>query len=351
MKNINIILIILFFIGVKSTNLISFKLIAVDDCIKEIYISDKIVFNLTRISESDDCNINDKTIYPEYLIHNYEYEYGTNITFKFEDRIRGSGYMNIIAYFNEYIIKASNQKFWKCINCMGENNNYLISSYKPDALSFYLTIPSSSQKLFQFIFNIDNYNEQEFSIFDVNDEYFSFTDKKNFYIDIHDLETEVELINFNDTDNFYITNNKSFPIDINNYKFEVNYINKGEFNGQLKALNFENKEEVLESGFQFKVSNQMGIRYQLDQKEIENKKANVSLRIKAFNYPYQNSPYSKQVAKEEEFNFIINIYGKTDAITEENKYKETDQNKEDTSMFMNQDCVLLVKNRLQTELK
>ena len=259
------------------------------------------------------------------MIKNYEYEFGTEIKFIFQDNISFEGYMIITVYFNEYIIKTSDQKFWKCIDCLGENSNYY---YEFGRLNFYIpgsNIGSEGQN-YIFIFEINDFNETEFSIFDVNNEYFSFTDRTYFNINLYNSEREVELINFNNTDNFYITENNTFPIDLSKYKFQISYINENEFKGQLKALDFENEEIKLNNNSQFKVSNNMGIRYYLDEKEIEEKEVNISLRIKAFNYPYLDSPYSKQVANETEFYFIIKLYENTEQISEENTEENTDEN-------------------------
>ena len=230
-KNINIFLILLLFIGVNLINLISFEFKDVDDCIREVSISNKIIFenNLTE------CSANNKNIYPQFFIKNYEYEFNTEIKFIFQDIDNSCGAMNIIVYFNEYIIKVTDQKFWKCINCTkNSDGNYIIEDNR---LNFYeknnYTL-NISKPLFNFTFTISN-NYTEFYIFEVNSAYFSFTDKKYFNIYLYNSSNVVELINFNNTDNFYITENNTLSIDINKYKFQINYINENGFKGKLKA--------------------------------------------------------------------------------------------------------------------
>ena len=67
-------------------NLISFEFIEVDDCIREIYISNQKVFVYEDLSFLKICDAS-LNIYPKFLIKNYEYEFGTEIKFIFQDSI------------------------------------------------------------------------------------------------------------------------------------------------------------------------------------------------------------------------------------------------------------------------
>ena len=119
--------------GINLTNYISLKIKAVDDCVRYINISNQIVFNFSEQNEQCDLSYNyspydanNWKIYApdDFLIKDYEYEFKTGIEITFEDWLNGQGFMSIDVYFNEYLIKSTDQIFWECRNCYNNENEY-----------------------------------------------------------------------------------------------------------------------------------------------------------------------------------------------------------------------------------
>ena len=303
---INFIFYILF-IKAKLDNYLSLKFHMVDDCIRNIDLSGTTIFDFTP-EDISKCDFAYQNIYPEFFTKNLKYEYGNLITFKFQDSCHFDGFMNISVYFNEYIITIHDQRFWKCLDCISDDKNYV---YENGRLNFYSGKGNgeTNEKIYTFIFQInkieDLYNGGEKGPFKVNNEYYDFNDKKIFYLQIYYLDNELELINFNTPDNFHIKDNSTFPVEFSDYIFNVKYINN-DFSGTLSALNLSNYKIDLNNDCYFKISNEMGIKYKLTNEEINNKAVNVSLKITAYNGIYN------QVAKETEFYFIITVYGAPD---------------------------------------
>ena len=295
------------FIKAKLDNYISLQFHMIDDCIREIDVSGTTIYAFTP-EELSKCDFAYQSNYPEFFTKNLKYEYGSLITFIFQDSCHYDGFMNITVYFNEYIITIHDQRFWECIDCDSYNKNYV---YENGRLNFYSGRGNGDkfEKNYTFIFQINNiqelYNGGEKGHFKVNNEYYAFNDKKTFYLQIHYLDNELELINFNTPDNFHIKDNSTFPVEFSDYIFNVKYINN-DFSGTLSALSLSNDKIDLNNDYNFKISNEMGIKYKLTNEEKNNRAVNVSLKITAYN---ENN---EQVAKETEFYFIITVYGEPD---------------------------------------
>lgn len=121
-KNILSILFLLF-IPVKLGNYyISLEFNDVDDCVHSIEISNNTIweFNDPTIDLCDYEYRN--TSHPKFFVKNYKLDLNVEILFKFQDSTHYAGFMDINVYFNEYIIKISDQKFWKCSDCGGKDN-------------------------------------------------------------------------------------------------------------------------------------------------------------------------------------------------------------------------------------
>ena len=114
---------------VNLANYISLELKEVDDCVRLVNISNKIVFSFTPQNTDEHCDCswqkrgpcdaNNWAAYApdDFLIKDYEYEFMTGIEITFEDWNRLNGYMAIDIHLNEYTIKFSDQAFWECKNC------------------------------------------------------------------------------------------------------------------------------------------------------------------------------------------------------------------------------------------
>ena len=84
--------------------------------------------------------------------------------------------------------------------------------------------------LFHCYFQINSYDNVYKGNFEVNNTFYSLNDKKYFYYRIPYTQNELELINFNSIENFYVTDNKTLLIDCTKYFFKIVYINPNEFN-------------------------------------------------------------------------------------------------------------------------
>ena len=106
---------------INLTNYISLKIRAVDDCVRYINISNQIILNFSEPIDANSltcyANIWEKYAPDDFLIKDYEYEFKKRIEITFEDWNIYHGFMAIDVYFNEYVIKCTDQTFWKCINC------------------------------------------------------------------------------------------------------------------------------------------------------------------------------------------------------------------------------------------
>ena len=117
---------------VNLANFISLELKEVDDCVRLVNISNKIVFRFSPNNTDEQCDCTWKIRGPcdannweayapdDYLIKDYEYEFMTGVEITFEDWNRLNGYMAIDIHLNEYTIKFSDQAFWECKNCYDE---------------------------------------------------------------------------------------------------------------------------------------------------------------------------------------------------------------------------------------
>ena len=324
MKNMTIIIFFLLFIEINlKNNYISIKFEMIDDCIRRIYISGQTIysFDYTDIAE---CDFAHQDIYPAYFTKNYRYDYDIEIKFEFQDSVHFDGFMNITMHFNEYIIKTTDKTFWKCTNCGnfgngGGNGDY---EYYKDRINFYCGNNNQNENCkgngatgsiwYTFIFKISSLNDVRKGgangQFEVNNNYYALNPQKIYYRQIYYLDDELELINFNTTENFFIEENVTLPIEFTDYYFKMKYMDNN-FNGILKALDTNDNQADLNDGSSFKVSDSMGLRYQLTEQEKNNRAVNVSLKITAYNCPNCDSSKSSPVCPETEFIFIITVYG------------------------------------------
>ena len=174
-KNINIIIsfLCLFFAKIKLDNYISLKFKIVDDCVREISISGRIIFGFTPPTLYD-CDFQYQNIYPEYFIKNLKYEFGKEIKFIFQDSNHIDGFMDITVYFNEYTIKVTDQKFWRCIDCQTNDNNY---AFYNNRLNFYYQGKGDKKiepKNYTFIFQINSLDDVRNNIYESSNDYYAF---------------------------------------------------------------------------------------------------------------------------------------------------------------------------------
>ena len=295
----------------------------IDDCIREIYISSEKIYTFTP-GDISECDFAFQNIYPDYFTKNYRYDYDIEIKFEFQDSVHFDGFMNITMHFNEYIIKTTDQKFWRCTNC--GNNGYGGGTgdyeFYNNRINFYCGNNNQAEPCkgngatgviwYTFIFNISSLNDVRNGgvkgQFEVNNNYYALNPQRIYYRQIYYLDNELELINFNTSENFFIAENETFPIEYTDYYFKLVYMDNN-FNGNLKGLDTYDNPVNLNDGDSFKVSDSTGLSYQLTQQEKNDRAVNVSLKIRAYNCPNCESYKTSPVCPETEFIFIITVYG------------------------------------------
>ena len=218
MINYNIIL--LLYIKINSYLYFSFYLKNVEDCIYKIYTENKTLFYFYKNHNYDECISEKFDYYPNNgnpIISSEPYKLGEIIYMDVLDNFYEYGNVKITITINEYKIETSHQKFWKCLNCINDNDSsdYII---KDSDLKFYFYKNMNGSKkytvnFFNFTFKINSILELNYNEVGINNSFYALNSSKNYYRELYYKYDEVELINFNTTDNFYIKDNKSLFVN------------------------------------------------------------------------------------------------------------------------------------------
>ena len=205
-------------------------------------------------------------------------------------------------YFNEYLIKTSDRRFWKCINCGGINGTNRHEDYfwERERINFYSGERAGGcwEELYIFIFQIDNmeqiYNGGENGAFEVKHDFYAFPDNPIIEREVYRSEgdIELELINFIKEKLIHVKTNDSLKMDINNYYFTAQYYY---LEGRLKGLTLNDEKDILNDGDEFKFTETSGLNYVLGQNERNRDKLEIQVRITAYNYCPEGYNCSPQV--------------------------------------------------------
>ena len=318
-----IILIIFFdlFIFIRLTNYISLELIEYDDCIMNITVKNDlytITPNYIIYYNVQECyylryfdNSYEKG---DFVFKNHEFNYNDNLEIYFGDSDHTEGWMQTNIYFNEYLIQTKDRVFWRCTNCENTwNNDYYTEDadrwYRNDVVGydaylsnvkekiFFYRVPGNSTKdklyAYHFYFIINNKeqlynggNDQYHNPFIVNTNYYSLgPENKRFEFTIYASQKELELINFNVSENFHVTGYNHLLAEYTDYYFDVEGYNTVE--GKLKGLHKDNDNMHIldDQDHTFKVTDTTGLIYELSEGEIERKNdIYITIGIAAFNY-------------------------------------------------------------------
>ena len=301
---LNYILNLLLYIKINSYLYFSFYLNKVEDCISKICIGNKTLFDFFDKYNENNCIMGDYSFYPNKgipLIRNEPYNFGEIIYMDVYDNIYKDGCVKISITINEYKIETKHKEFWQCLNC--NSKDYII---KDSDFIFYFYENQAGLKNktnFTFTFRINSILDLNYIDIEINDSFYALNSSKIINLEIDYKNEEVELINFNSTDNFYIKDDNTLLVNYSNYYFQVTFEN--DFNGSLKGLNFDdNLYHGLNNNSFFKVNETNGLIYQLSPNEKKNYKAFLTLKIIAYNI-YLN----KSVTNEKAFNFNITVTG------------------------------------------
>ena len=271
----------------------------IDICLEEIIMDGQTLVNNDKDPCWDyECN---SPIFPEII---YTFKHRINLKFYgYFDH----GYCKITTHINEYIIGVEHGNFWKCTNCVADDDNY----YFNDGKLYFCDIDDSGYSFlcifrthFKFYFKINNKEALDDANTDVDNNYYSFTEQSNFYITICNLENEINLINFNTTDNFYITNKRDRTTTYEDKGFKIIFLNS--FSGQFIGLDVYKNDLELNDGTIFGVSKNQGLRYKLS--DEEKMKHGVYLQVKIIAHTSINRN-PRPVSQEKIFNFYICLNG------------------------------------------
>jgi hypothetical protein len=258
-------------------------------------------------------------MYPgdKFLIKNYEYEFKTEIEITFEDWNHKEGYMGMDVYFNEYIIKATDQLFWRCDNCRNENgeNNYNFG-YKRK-FPVFLFHPDNTElndwghTFYTFSFKIDDINELYKVYLEKQPDYYTFSENLIFEktVNYSEGDVELELINFNLEDIIYSKLNQS--IKNNDFLYKINY-DDNNVEGKLKGLGLDGIVKNISKGEFIKFNDTLGLNYTLGDNEKQANFTEIRVKISVFkNCPNDTNQYPycdrSAIIEEKEFIFKINI--------------------------------------------
>ena len=275
----------------SSNNYLGIQVIKADDCIRWVKINDVEYFSFTKNKKGTckdgffgDCDSNNVKPYPDdkIILRYFKYEYNVEVKVRLEDYYHIESQLNVTVFFNEYIIKAAdNSGLWKCEDCgVYKNENYFFYDYTMNSYPRGQGDNGCTPKYYLFVFSINSIEQLYKGGFEVINNFYSFTSEAIFYRNISYLENELELINFNTTENFHITNKANLPVEFTNYEFKIEFVNQ--FGGTIKALSVSNSnKENLNTGDLFKVTNELGLNYELSDEEKKNRYAKIVVKITA----------------------------------------------------------------------
>ena len=323
---------------------ISIDVINIDDCISKIYSvkeGNNISYFILNETSFSECNYKRTNYYPNNghpIIKNVVYNIGEKLYLEVYNLGYIDGYIDIIVNVNEFILNSNClRKFWKCINCFGEENNYIFSDNKFYLFNTFQSIKNTSyEKSYYFYFMINNFTDLISNCSEINNDFYSLTNKRIFNRSINYKNNELELINFNTNKNFYIKDNYTLDFTYTNYNFHITFIN--EFYGNLVGLDIYNSEINLTNGSIFYVNETKGLKYILSQKEKKNYSAFLFLKITAF-----NKYLSKSVSQEEDFQFYITLVDSLRCLNEKNN--------SDSKNVYHYNCPHLLEEELNNSIK
>ena len=347
--NINKIFFFLLCMKIISLMYLTIRLHDVDDCIFNISKINK--NNETKVYfqyiDSNKCQKNYLDYYPNDKIHliKYEqYEFGEKFCLTSKD-VGGNGGINIDILIDEYTIKTCQDNFWICDNCdwKGENNDYFCNKisnnyrFYKDGDSLY----KNGKFYFSLYFQINNQSElNQLGQSYINHDFYTLA-QKIFNFTSYNIYEEIELINFNTTETFYITNNASIEVNYSKYYFKL--LSKNKFNGTILGLNLSDNEIELQDKDNynnFKVTDSRGLKYKFSSDDKKNQTIYISLDIEAYNNPSSLS-YSQKVSNNTIFQFYISlIYDEFFCLKNENSYDDS------TAQITIFNCSYLIENNL-----
>ena len=135
MKNIFIIFSFEIILQTKQIYYISFEVTLVDDCLTKIYKNNNTSEILYQKSSKIACS---PTIIPNNpVLFQYKFVFGDEFYFEISDPGGKASCIRVNTRINEYLIEPKLNKFWKCVNCRTDDNNYIYNSVN-QVFDFYI---------------------------------------------------------------------------------------------------------------------------------------------------------------------------------------------------------------------
>ena len=236
------------FKGIKSDYYVYLTVEKAGDCLKEVNYEGT---NTLYTFNGGECDDDHK--YNNPLFSKINYELGKKINFILHNSLKNA-YLKITVYVNEYTIEINHKKFWVCENCKTSDGN-CIYDIKKKRLKFCKVtginfLKCSKSYNYNFYFQINNPSELEYEENIVNNDYYGFTEQKDFYITICNVENEIALINFNTTDNFYIKDNITLIPPYEDKGFKIIFLNS--ISGKFVGLDASKNDQELDIYYQMK---------------------------------------------------------------------------------------------------
>ena len=280
------------------------EIVYVDDCVLYVDYQGRNLYNFYERNPGIDCDKNVQ-ISNNPIVRLLSYELGEKIDIYMNDKYGEDASLSMTVYLNEYIIKTEHQIFWKCIDCEGDNGNYI---YNGNTNRFDCVKGSNTNpRVFHFEFQIDDLSK----LVEISDNgssrlYYFLTSPKKVFKYITTFEEKIDLINnLNSFEVLYAIkdNEKIKPIYELLY-FEIyfdDYFPSSFF--KILSIDQNNHEIVLNAKTPYNIQINRLLRYKLQEKE--KKKNGVHLKFKIRILDLHKNPTNIF----EEFNFYICLKG------------------------------------------
>ena len=286
----------------RETYYISFDVIQIDDCLSKIYKNNNINDIIYQKPSETECTY---LIIPDNpVVVQYEFVFGDEYFFEVED----SGHYSCIgvnAKINEYLIKPKLQRFWRCINCISGDGNYLYNS-ESDEFSFYEfgTIENPSKYYMSFKINTEEELTNLYDLVDKN--FYTLQQSEIAYIYLDNFFSELTLVNFKNKTNFFITSNKSYKIPFETIYFQIKFDENITHSGKIMGFNFITKRyEELYNNSYFQINNEYStLNFIFSEKDKNNHGSHIKIYILTYNIP-SNLLLSQTVSNLGIFEFYI----------------------------------------------
>jgi len=286
----------------RETYYISFDVIQIDDCLSKIYKNNNINDIIYQKPSETECTY---LIIPDNpVVVQYEFVFGDEYFFEVED----SGHYSCIgvnAKINEYLIKPKLQRFWRCINCISGDGNYLYNS-ESDEFSFYEfgTIENPSKYYMSFKINTEEELTNLYDLVDKN--FYTLQQSEIAYIYLDNFFSELTLVNLKNKTNFFITSNKSYKIPFETIYFQIKFDENITHSGKIMGFNFITKRyEELYNNSYFQINNEYStLNFIFSEKDKNNHGSHIKIYILTYNIP-SNLLLSQTVSNLGIFEFYI----------------------------------------------